>query len=380
MIEFQDRTATQKTDNSFEKRTTMIEFHYGEKRPKAVYPPHPKFGTLFAPHYLRISIDPEKSGPLEASIGPFNREPMSAANLTLHYGQSIFEGMKAFRQPNGDVAIFRPELHARRFAHSAQRMAMPMLSEQDFMACLEEYVRFEKDSVPSEEDHSLYLRPLMIAADDQVKVGRSKKYTFYLMSCIVGGYFGGDAVRSARVLVNRTFVRACPGGLGEAKTAANYAASIYPQACAEKLGCDQVLYLDAVHHESIDELGGMNFFVIHKNELLTPELNGAILNGVTRRSLLELAPSLGLKPVERRLTMSEVIAGVRSGDIRAAFACGTAAVIQPIGELVLQEREGGPTETLKIPGPFDKCLELRSELVNLQRGRAADPHGWRHLV
>jgi branched-chain amino acid aminotransferase len=181
-------------------------------------------------------------------------------------------------------------------------------------------------------------------------------------------------------LVNRKFVRACPGGLGEAKTAANYAASIYPQACAEKLGCDQVLYLDAIHHEAIDELGGMNFFVIHKNELITPELNGAILNGVTRRSLLEMASTVGLKAVERRLTMSEVISGVRSGDIREAFACGTAAVIQPIGELVLQEREGAPTENLKIPGPFDKCLELRSELVKLQRGRSPDPFQWRYLV
>lgn len=327
-----------------------------------------------------MDLNPDNPGQLEAFIKPYASEAFFPGNLTLHYGQSIFEGMKAYAQPDGKVAIFRPDLHAQRFLKSANRMAMAKISEEDFMQCVTEYVRFESESVPPEEDHSLYLRPLMIAADDQVKVGRSKTYRFYVLGCIVGGYFGGNTIRQAKVLVNRSFVRACPGGLGEAKTAANYAASLYPQALAEKLGCDQVLYLDAHSHEAVDELGGMNFFVIKNNELITPEMNGAILNGVTRRSLLQLAPEFGLKAVERRLTMTEIIQGVRSGEIKEAFACGTAAVIQPIGELLLQDREGSPTESLKIPGPFETSLNLRTRLVEIQRGRKPDPGHWRFTV
>ncbi len=348
--------------------------------PKAKYPPHPKFGTLFAPHYLRMEIDPANPEVLDAHIAHFDRELMSPGNLTLHYGQSIFEGLKAYQQENGEVSIFRPDMHAKRFVKSAARMAMASFTEEQFLKCVAEYVRFERASIPHEKDHSLYLRPMMIAADNQIMVGRSNKYLFYVLGSIVGGYFGSDSVRSAKVLVNRTFVRACPGGVGEAKTAANYAVSLYPQMIAKKLGCDQVLYLDALHHEAIDELGGMNFFVIKKNKLITPEMNGAILNGVTRRTLMELAPSMGLKPVEKRLTLKEVIDGVHSGDILEAFACGTAAVIQPIGELLIQDREDSVTESLKIPGPFEKSLKLRAKLEDIQRGRAADPGNWRMTV
>lgn len=347
-----------------------------QPRPKATYSIDPKFGTVFAPHMLRMQLHTGNGHGYKAEIVPMEPEAFSPATVVFHYGQSVFEGMKAFLQNDGTVAVFRADLHAERFQQSALRMAMPAIPNEIFLESLKRYVAFEKQSVPGEVDHALYLRPLLIARDEVVKVGKAKNYTFYILGCIVGNYFPGGAVRAAKVLVNRYFVRACPGGLGEAKTAANYAASLLPQAHAEKLGYDQVLYLDALKHESIDELGGMNFFVVRDGEIITPKLNGCILNGVTRRSILTIASQLKLKASEQQLSFQQVKQEIQSGKITEAFACGTAAVVQPIGEIGFQESADAPVEKVLLPPQHPVSLKLLQRLKEIQRGEGNVPSGW----
>ncbi len=354
----------------------MVQIQRCERRRQPTYSLHPKFGSVFSAHMLRMDFSSENQSEWSANIIPYGPEPVSPSNLTLHYGQSIFEGMKAYKQPDGRAAIFRLDLHAKRFANSAARVAMPRLPEDVFTECLKAYVEFESDFVPMDEGHSLYLRPMMIARDEIIKVGRSKHYSFYILSTIAGSYFHAGGLKPAKVLVNREFVRAYPGGMGEAKTSANYAASLYPQTVAERLGCDQVLYLDGVKHENIDELGGMNFFVVDGKRLLTPKLNGCILNGVTRKSILELAPSLGLETVETELKFSEVVDGIRSGRIREAFACGTAAVVSPIGEIVYLENEKSTPQTITLQNDFSTAKMLLETLSKIHRGQKKAPGHW----
>ena len=348
-----------------------------EKLPPVKFEPNPPFGSVFAPHVLKMELKLDGTNNYDAVIKPFESDSFLPSTAALHYGQSIFEGMKAYRQKDGGVGVFRADLHAARFRKSSQRMVMAEVPEDIFLNCIKEYVSFVADNVPSLDGHSLYLRPLLFAADTKVKVTPSQNYLFYIMSTIAGSYFGGGGkVRPARVMVCREFVRAYPGGLGETKTAANYAASIWPQRIAAKKDCDQVLFLDAVHHDFIDELGGMNFFVIRGNELITPELNGSILHGITRRSILEIASSLDLKPVEKKLSFTQVKKEIESGQITEVFACGTAAVISPIGELVFQEKVNSESEIIKLKGEPKVSLQLLDVLSKIQRGDLPAPGNW----
>jgi branched-chain amino acid aminotransferase len=348
-----------------------------QKRPPVSYPRNPPFGTVFAPHVLRLALSASASNDYQPEILPYEGESFLPSLAALHYGQTIFEGMKAYHQADGSVGVFRADLHASRFRKSAQRMMMADLPEEIFLTCIKEYVAFLADNVPKEEGHSLYLRPLMIAADAKLKVGASHSYLFYIMSTIAGAYFhSGSQVKKARVMVNRQFVRAYPGGLGETKTAANYAASIWAQKIAAQQECDQVLFLDAVHHDYIDELGGMNFFAVRGNELLTPALNGAILHGVTRRSILELAPTLGLKPVELALSFTELKKQIEQGHVTEAFACGTAAVVSPIGEFLFSEKLGAESERIQLPSESVTTIKILDRLSKIQRGVEPGPGPW----
>jgi branched-chain amino acid aminotransferase len=344
-------------------------------KPKASYPLNPKFGTAFTPHMFRMDIRPDQPMGSGAEIVPYAPELFSPSAVVFHYGQAVFEGLKAFAQADGSVGIFRPDLHAVRFAGSCARLAMPVVPESIFLEAVRSFVEFEKESVPKEPNHSLYLRPLLIARDEIVKVGASKSYTFYVLGCVVGNYFASK-LTPARLLVNRQFVRACPGGLGEAKTAANYAISLAPQAHAEKHGFDQVLYLDAIHHDAIDELGGMNFFMVRNGELVTPALNGCILNGVTRRSILEIAPKLGLRGREETISFDQMRRDIAAGVVTEAFACGTAAVVHPIGEFGVQETMAGPIEKVALPDQYPVALKLLETLKAMHTGRAPAPGSW----
>ncbi|MBK9294182.1 MAG: branched-chain amino acid aminotransferase [Oligoflexia bacterium] len=359
----------------------MLKIEIKNRLPTPQYPQNPKFGTQFTPHLLQIDLQEGQTDFNAVIRASQDTEPFRASTVVLHYGQSIFEGMKAFRQKNNTVAIFRADLHAKRFMHSARMLAMPEIGEDVFLQALKEYVRFEKESVPQLEDHALYLRPLMIARDEIVKVGKSKKYSFYILGCVVGSYFSGGQAKPAKVMVCKEFVRAVPGGLGEAKTAANYAASLAPQAFAEKHGCDQVLYLDGIEHKFVDELGGMNFFIVRNgNELCTPKLNGSILHGVTRQSILEIANSLGLKPKEEKLSFDEILEQIKSGVVTEAFACGTAAVIHSIGEFLFLTKKSDAPNSIKLPSETPVGQKLLSELKQIQRGIKKAPGQWLTLI
>lgn len=351
-----------------------------EKLPPVKHSPNPPFGTVFIPHFLKMELKLDSPNSFDAEIKQMAPEPYLPTLSALHYGQTIFEGMKAYLQQDGSVGLFRADLHATRFRNSAKRMMMADLPEEVFLNCMKEYVAFVNDNVPSEAGHSLYLRPLLFAADQKLKVGASEKYVFYIMSSIAGNYFanpsGKEQIRMARVMVNREFVRAYPGGLGEVKTAANYAASIWPQKIASQHECDQVVFLDAVHHEFIDELGGMNFFAIRGNDLITPSLNGAILNGVTRRSILELASGLGLNPIEKKISFFDLRKDIENGSISETFACGTAAVVSPIGEFLYQEKIGEKSERILLKAEPTVSLKILDKLSKIQRGQAPAPGAW----
>lgn len=348
-----------------------------ERLPKVNYELNPKFGAVFTPYYLRMKIARGQTSDFHAEILPVGGMDLSPGTAALHYGQSIFEGMKAFKQPDGGAAIFRADLHAKRFKSSAHKMVMSEIPEEIFIECLKAYVKASLENVPNEEGHSLYLRPLLFAADPVIKVGTSQTYEFLVMSTIAGGYFqSGQKPQPAKVMIDRTYVRAFPGGTGEAKTAGNYAASIRPSFEAAEVGCDQVLYLDALEHEYVDELGGMNFAYIKGNELITPALNGCILHGVTRRSILEIAPLVGLKPVEKRVSVTEMIKDIESGAVKEAFACGTAAVVSAIGAFYFQDKKDGPYRWVNLQGPTTATEKIRQTLTGIQRGLTKAPGDW----
>jgi branched-chain amino acid aminotransferase len=337
---------------------------------------NPKFGALFAPHMLKMEIRGDDYSSPVAEIKPYGAELLEPGSVVLHYGQSIFEGMKAFAQADKKVGVFRTDLHAKRFANSCRIMSMPVMPEDIFTECLMEYVKFERESVPEFADHALYLRPFMFGSDSKIKMGRSENYTFYIIASVAGSYFQGRGVSGAKVLVNRELIRAYPGGLGEAKTAANYAASLGPLAHAAKMGCDQILYLNAIGHDHIDELGGMNFFAVRNGQLVTPPLTGTILNGVTRKSILELAVGLGLKPVEEAISFSRLKEEIQSKKVSECFACGTAAVVQPIGEIVYQETTMSAPQSFQLPSDFSVAKVVLEKLKAIQRGEAEAPGRW----
>lgn len=307
---------------------------------------------------------------------PLQLDPGTAA---LHYAQSIFEGLKAYAQPDGSVATFRPEANAARFVRSAQRLAMPPVPEEAFLAAVDALVDADRDWVPTGPDQTLYLRPYQLASESFLGVRPAHEYLFLVVASPAGAYFP-RGVRPVSVYVSEDYVRAAPGGTGDVKCAGNYAASLLPQQEASALGCDQVVYLDAVEKRYIEELGGMNlFFVLGSGddaELVTPELSGTLLPGITRDSLITLARELGHRVTERKYSLEEWRRGVLDGTVTETFACGTAAVITPVGEV--KARTGDFTVGDGEPGPL--TTRLRAALLDIQHGRVADTHGWLHRV
>jgi branched-chain amino acid aminotransferase len=331
----------------------------------------PGFGRVFTDHMAIIEYDQEQ-GWHSARITA--REPftMDPASPVLHYAQEIFEGMKAYRRPNGGAALFRPDANARRFAKSAIRMAMPPLPEEMFLDSVRGLVRADREWIPEAEDGSLYLRPFMIANGSFLGMRPSTRFIYAVIASSVGAYFKNDSP-SVSLWVTREYVRASPGGTGEAKCGGNYAGSLVAQAEAIRQGCDQVVFLDAVERRWVEELGGMNvFFVFDDGSLQTPPLDGTILHGVTRDSLLRLARDMGITVREEAYSIDQWKADAESGRLTEAFACGTAAVVTPIG------RVKGVDGEFSIGGQSSGALtlRLRSALVDIQRGAAPDPYGW----
>ena len=335
----------------------------------------PGFGRVFTDHMAIIEYDEQQGwhGARLTAREPFTMDP---AAPVLHYAQEIFEGMKAYRRPDGRAALFRPEANARRFAKSAIRMAMPPLPEDMFLDSVRSLVRADREWIPETESGSLYLRPFMIANGSFLGMRPSSEFIYAVIASSVESLFDNN-LPSVSLWVTREYVRAVKGGTGEAKCGGNYAGSLIAQAEAVRQGCDQVVYLDAIERRWIEELGGMNvFFVCEDGSIQTPPLDGTILHGVTRDSLLTLARDMGLTVREEPYSIEQWKADAESGRLTEAFACGTAAVVTPIGSV--KAVDGGFTIGGQSTGPL--TMRLRTALVDIQRGVAPDLYGWTELV
>lgn len=330
----------------------------------------PGFGKIFSDHMVTIDWT-EGQGWHSATLGPRQPIALDPAAAVLHYAQEIFEGLKAYRLADGTMALFRPDANARRFNASAQRLAMPELPEDLFIAAIRQLVAADADWFPSVEGGSLYLRPFMIATEAFLGVRPAKEYKFIVIASPAGNYFKSGAP-AVSIWVS-DYTRAAPGGTGAAKCGGNYAASLVPTAEAFAKGHDQVLFLDAAEHKWIEELGGMNlFFVMADGRIVTPPLTGTILPGVTRKSLLTLAAEEGLKVAEEPYSLDQWRADAASGALLEAFACGTAAVVTPVGKVAGRDGEF----IIGSGGPGQVTQKLRNRLVAIQRGEAPDTHGW----
>ncbi|MCU1575283.1 MAG: branched-chain amino acid aminotransferase [Micrococcaceae bacterium] len=335
----------------------------------------PGFGNHFTDHTAVVdySVDADGHGSWKnARIEPYGPIQLDPAAAVLHYGQEIFEGLKAYRHADGSVWTFRPEANAARLNRSAARLALPQLPEQVFLEAVRELVNVDKDWVPDGDGESLYLRPFMIATEAFLGVRPAREVSFRVIASPAGNYFGGE-LKPVSIWISHNYARAGQGGTGAAKCGGNYAASLAPQLEAEANGCKQVLFLDPHNDDAVEELGGMNvFFVFRDGRLVTPALSGTILEGVTRSSILELGRERGMDVQERKITLDEWRSGIASGEISEVFACGTAAVITPIGILKDEHETIGSADA--VPG--EVSMSIREQLLGIQTGVVADTHGW----
>ena len=332
---------------------------------------NPGFGINFTDHMVGIDWTVDK-GWHNARVQPYGPLTLDPACSVLHYAQEIFEGLKAYRHADGSVWAFRPKANAARMQRSANRLALPPLPEAEFLASIKHLVTVDKDWVPTAPETSLYLRPFTIANERFLGVRAAQQAAYYVIASPAGAYFP-KGVAPVAIWVSEHYTRAARGGTGAAKCGGNYSASLLPQQEAQQNGCSQVLFLDAIEGSYLEELGGMNLFLVRKDgSLLTPSLTGSILEGVTRDSLIQLAKDDGRVVEERKITLEEVQAGMANGEITEAFACGTAAVITPIcaikGKDFTAGREDAPAGAL--------TMALRQSLTDIQYGRAPDPHDW----
>ena len=328
------------------------------------------FGRHFTDRML-VADWSEQQGWFDVRIvpyGPFLLEPSAAV---FHYGQEAFEGLKAYRWNTGSVAIFRPEMNLKRLNRSAARLVLPEVPADLFIEGMKELVRLERDWVPHPEGTSLYIRPALIATEEALGVKPAGKCRFFIILSPVGAYYA-TGFKPVRILVEDRMVRAAPGGTGEAKTGGNYAASLIAGREAVKRGFDQVLWLDAIQHRYVEEVGAMNIFFVIDNRLVTPPLSGSFLEGITRDSIMKLAPTMGLSVEERPVAIDELMTGVRNGSVQEVFGTGTAAVVSPVGMLCYQNELA--TIGDGAVGPVTQLLY--DTLTGIQYGRLPDRFGW----
>jgi branched-chain amino acid aminotransferase len=335
----------------------------------------PVFGTVFTDHMARVTWLAD-GGWGDRRVEPYGPVLLDPAAAVLHYGQEIFEGLKAYRHADGSVWTFRPWANAARFAASARRLALPELPAEDFLGSIEALVQVDVEWVPGADETSLYLRPFMFASEAFLGVRPARGVEYLLIASPVGPYFAGG-VRPVSIWVSQDYNRSGPGGTGAAKCGGNYAASLLPQQEAYERGCEQVCFLDAATGTQLEELGGMNVFVVYADgRVATPALTGSILEGVTRSSVLTLLREEGREVIEGTLRLDDLRAGLTSGSVVEVFACGTAAVVTPVGRLA--------GEDFDLPvadgAPGAVTTAVRSRLTDIQYGRAADPHGWMYRL
>jgi branched-chain amino acid aminotransferase len=334
---------------------------------------NPGFGTHFTDHMFTVEWTPD-TGWSGARITPYAPLSLDPATAVLHYAQETFEGLKAYRHDDGSIWTFRPEENAARMVRSSKRLAFPELPVADFVEAIDELVKVDQRWVPDGEgEKSLYIRPFMLATEKFLGVRPAQHVTFLVIASPAGAYFKGG-VKPVTLWLTTEYTRAGRGGMGAAKTGGNYASSLLPQQQAIAEGCDQVVFLDSQEGKYVEELGGMNLYFVHDDgRIVTPE-SGTILEGITRSSIIELAGKLGHQVEERKFSIDEWRDGVRSGAITEVFACGTAAVVTPVGTL---KWGGGEAPA---PASTDLTMKIRQALVDIQYGRAEDTFGWMHRV
>ncbi len=323
------------------------------------------FGKIISDHMFEIDFDGKEW--INPRIHPVQRLSLHPMNMALHYGQSIFEGMKASRSKDGTPLLFRPELHAQRLNESAHRMCMPQLPASIFLEAVHTLVGIEQEWIPRMEGSALYVRPLMFATDEMVGVKPSDTFKFLIICLPVGPYYP----KPIKLLVENHFIRAAPGGVGEAKTAGNYAAAMYPSKLARDQGYDQIIWLDAIHNKYVQEVGTMNIFFVFKDEVVTPATTGTILKGITRDSALEILRTNGHNVSEREISIDEVLQKYHAGELVEVFGTGTAALIASVEEIQYDH------EIIKLsPDHWDLSNSIRDEINGMRYGTIEDKRGW----
>lgn len=329
------------------------------------------FGKLFADHFFNVKYK-EGKGWHDPVIEPYRKLQLDPTAMCLHYGQEIFEGLKAYRGQDGSIYLFRPQENIKRMNASAERLCMPPMDEKLFMEAMKKLVILEKDWIPHGAGTSMYIRPTMIATESALGVHPANEYLFFIVVGPVGAYYP-QGFSPTKMYVSEEYVRAVRGGIGHVKAAGNYAASLYASRIATNMGYTQVLWLDSAEKKYVEEVGTSNIFFLIGDELITPPLSGSILPGVTRKSVITLAKHLGTKVVERPISIDEVIATSRNGSLKEAFASGTAAIVSPVGQIHFRGKDylinGGRTGTL--------AEKLYNEILQIQYGMKKDPFGWR---
>ncbi|MEI8066181.1 MAG: branched-chain amino acid aminotransferase [Actinomycetes bacterium] len=337
----------------------------------------PGFGKYYTDNMV-VAQWSEAQGWQDAELIPYGPISLDPATAVFHYGQEIFEGLKAYRHPDGSITLFRPEANAARFARSAARLALPEMPVDFFVETIEELVKQDHNWVPSKLGESLYIRPFMIATEVGLGVRPSNKATYLLIATPAGAYF--NAAVAVTVWISTEYVRAAPGGTGEAKCGGNYAASLVAQKQAATQGCDQVVWIDAIERKWVEEMGGMNLYFVKGSganaRVVTPKLTGTLLPGITRDSILTVAADLGYAVSEEMISVDDWRDGVLSGEITEIFACGTAAVVSAVGSAKSAHGEWKTGDG--NPGPI--TMQIRETLLGIQHGTIADTHGWNHKV
>lgn len=332
------------------------------------------FGKTFSDHMLLMDYTTGQ-GWHDGRITPYRNLSMDPAAMVLHYGQGIFEGLKAYRCRDGRILLFRPEKNFERFNRSARRMCMPEIDPAMQFEALEALLRLDVDWVPHSVGSSLYIRPTMIATEPALGVRPANRYLYFVLTGPVAAYYA-EGFNPIKIFVSDEFIRAVRGGVGEAKTMANYAASLYAAEVAKKKGFTQVLWLDGIERRYIEEVGTMNIFFRLGDELITPPLTGSILPGVTRDSVIQLARHWGIRVAERQITITEVVEAIKSGAMKEVFGTGTAAVISPVGEISYKDQ----SYRIGDGAVGEWSQKFYDEIVAIQYGEKEDPFNWIHEV
>lgn len=329
------------------------------------------FGKIFTDHFFTMQYH-ENRGWYDPTVEPYRNLELDPTAMCLHYGQEIFEGMKAYRGDNGAIYLFRPRDNIARMNVSAERLCMPVLDPDVFMEGMVELILLDRDWIPHGEGTSMYIRPTMIATEAALGVHPANAYLFFIVLGPVGAYYP-EGFSPTKIYVSEEYVRSVRGGVGYCKAAGNYAASLYASRLAHDMGYTQVLWLDAIERRYVEEVGTSNIFFVIKDELITPPLTGALLGGITRDSVIHIAKHWGIPVAERLISMDEIMSAEANGSLQEVFASGTAAIVSPVGHIFYQGKEhtinGGKTGVL--------TEKLYNEILQIQYGRKEDPFGWR---